>query len=127
MRRERHLFLPPIVLDRTSRVSLSRQICAQISDALRDKSAADHLRLPSTRVLAKLLCVSRNTVLAAYEELIADGLIAGHRGAATIVQARERTDAPVQIKMDRVLREAAFPARTLPIEDRDGNTLYIRF
>ena len=119
MSRTRHLLLPPILLDRTEGAALHRQIRAQIAEAVRS-GAADGSRLPSSRVLARLLGVSRNTVLTAYDELAADGLITGRRGAAMIVTTRRTTGVP---DLRRLLRQAQYPARTVPIGDPDGNVV----
>ena len=52
-----------------------------------DAPPVDLLVVPSvSRVLARLLGVSRNTVLTAYDELVAGGLIEGRRGAAMLVR-----------------------------------------
>ena len=119
MGRPRHIFLPAVALDRTAATPLHRQIRRQIESAIR-AGAADGLRLPSSRTLARLLGVSRNTVLTAYDELTADGLIAGRRGAAMMVSTRQ-TAGPVDVH--RLLREAQYPARTLSIGDLDGNVI----
>lgn len=42
-------------------------------------------RVPPSRVLAQTLTLSRNTVLHAYERLIAEGYLVAHRGAGTFV------------------------------------------
>lgn len=47
-------------------------------------------RLPSTRVLAARLGVSRNTVLFAYEELAAMGMVGGRVGSGTKVREQAR-------------------------------------
>lgn len=45
------------------------------------------VRLPATRALAKELQVSRNTILLAYEQLLAEGYVVGHIGSGTYVAA----------------------------------------
>ncbi|HEU5169941.1 MAG TPA: GntR family transcriptional regulator, partial [Gemmatimonadales bacterium] len=72
-------------LDRDSDVPAWRQLC----EALRRRIAAGELaagtRLPSTRMLARDLDLARNTVAAAYEQLLADGWLEGRRGMGTFV------------------------------------------
>jgi GntR family transcriptional regulator/MocR family aminotransferase len=63
--------LPMIALDRGSCVPLHGQIYEQAADAIRSGVVQHGTRLPSTRLMAKLLQVSRNTVLAAYDNLAA--------------------------------------------------------
>jgi DNA-binding transcriptional regulator YhcF (GntR family) len=121
--RPRQLFLPPIVLDRTAASPLHRQISRQVEHAFRDGTAAG-ARLPSSRVLARLLGVSRNTVLTAYDELVAGGLIAGRRGAAMVVATRHAVGAP---DVQRLLREAQYPDRTISICDPDGAVIELNY
>jgi GntR family transcriptional regulator/MocR family aminotransferase len=75
----------PISLDRDS----SEPMAVQLADALRAAAAAGQLRsgdrLPSTRVLAAQLGVSRTVTAAAYEQLHAEGWIAGRHGSGTYV------------------------------------------
>ncbi|MCZ2806296.1 PLP-dependent aminotransferase family protein [Modestobacter sp. VKM Ac-2983] len=77
--------VPPLPLDRTSRVPLS----VQLADALRTVTAQGSLRagdrLPSTRQLATVLAVSRTVTAAAYDQLLAEGWVQGRRGAGTFV------------------------------------------
>jgi GntR family transcriptional regulator/MocR family aminotransferase len=122
--RSRHLFLPPVTLDRSASSPLHRQIRRQIESAIGDGVAAG-LRLPSSRTLARLLGVSRNTVLTAYDELAANGLIAGRRGAAMIVTTAARTVGAVDLR--RLLRDAQYPSRTLSIGDPDGNVIDLSY
>jgi GntR family transcriptional regulator/MocR family aminotransferase len=75
----------PVSLDRASDVPLA----VQLADALRESAADGHLRggdrLPSTRALADRLGVSRTVTSAAYEQLHAEGWIAGRHGSGTYV------------------------------------------
>ena len=123
MARPRQLFVPPIVLDRTAASPLHRQISRQVEHAIHN-GLADGVRLPSTRVLARLLGVSRNTVLTAYDELVSGGLITGRRGAAMLVTTRRAAGAP---DVYRLLREAQFPARTVSISDPDGAVIELNY
>lgn len=75
----------PVSLDRESEIPLA----VQLADALRDAASGGHLRggdrLPSTRALAGRLGVSRTVTSAAYEQLHAEGWIAGRHGSGTYV------------------------------------------
>jgi GntR family transcriptional regulator/MocR family aminotransferase len=75
LKRRPELFVPPITLDRASKIPLHRQIRHQIAQAVSGGHIQYEARLPSTRVMARVLDVSRNTVLAAYEDLAVDGLV----------------------------------------------------
>lgn len=61
-----------------------------------------------------LLGVSRNTVLAAYEELVAGGVVLGRRGARTSVASTSSRGLHA-IDPRRMLREAQFPSRTVTL------------
>ena len=76
--------------------------------------------------MAKILGVSRNTVLAAYEELAADGLIRARRGSGTRLNGGATTSAPGLFGLERVIRVSGYPAKILAFTDPDGNPLYIR-
>ena len=77
-------------IDRSAAEPLPIQIARQIELAIRRGWVAKGTKLPSTRVLAATLGVSRNTAIAAYDELKAMGLIAGRRGAGIRVAATGR-------------------------------------
>lgn len=67
--------LPPFKLPEGSELSLRDQICEAVSSAITSRSLACDQPLPSCRVLAAQLDVSRNTVFAAYNRLIDLGLV----------------------------------------------------
>jgi len=66
-----------------------RPLAVQLADALRHAAASGQIRggdrLPSTRALARHLGVSRTVTAAAYEQLHAEGWIAGRHGSGTYV------------------------------------------
>jgi GntR family transcriptional regulator / MocR family aminotransferase len=66
-----------------------RPLAVQLADALRHAATIGQLRggdrLPSTRALARHLAVSRTVTAAAYEQLHAEGWIAGRHGSGTYV------------------------------------------
>jgi DNA-binding transcriptional regulator YhcF (GntR family) len=121
--RPRDLFLPSIALDRRSSTPLHQQLSRQIARAIRSVAAGS--RLPSSRVMARMLGVSRNTVMTAYDELVAAGLIGGRRGAGMLVAARGAR--MPMLDSQRMLRDAQYPARTLRIVDPDGLELYLAY
>jgi GntR family transcriptional regulator/MocR family aminotransferase len=103
---------------------LRAPIYQRIVDDLRRAIAAGKLprgaRLPSSRALARQLGVSRNTVLAAYEELAADGLLAGRVGSGTTVCVAPA----VRLDARQVLHEAHYPLDAVRFPDPDGNHVY---
>lgn len=117
-RRPRTLFAPPLALDRSSPTPLYEQLRAQLGEAvLRDGDSG--MRLPSTRLLARMLGVSRNTIVLAYEHLVDRGLIEGRKGSGMTVAARtSRATGPLDAQ--RLLREAQYPGRTVTVADPDG-------
>ncbi|HUQ52133.1 MAG TPA: GntR family transcriptional regulator [Gammaproteobacteria bacterium] len=105
---------------RDASTPLSLQIAHQLQAAIVEGRVSPGTRLPSTRSLARLLGVSRNTVLAAYEELTARGFVRSRRGAGMYVAS------PVLgFDLKSVLRDAQYPARTLDTADPDGNAIRI--
>ena len=80
------------------------QIARQMAVAIRRGWVARGAKLPSTRALASALGVSRNTTIAAYDELKAMGLIDGRRGAGIHVAAT---------------------VRRLSVKDPDGNPIHV--
>jgi len=74
-----------IVLDRSSRTPLYMQIRNALREMIMSGSLALGYRLPPERKLAAALEVNRSTVVKAYEELAADGLIESYVGRGTVV------------------------------------------
>jgi GntR family transcriptional regulator / MocR family aminotransferase len=81
----RGVFLPAISLERASPVPLYKQLYEAIRLAILSGTLSKGLRLPSTRLLAAELKVSRNIVVIAFEQLLAEGYIQSRTGAGTFV------------------------------------------
>ena len=64
-----------------------RSVYDQVRDAIRSGALGSGARLPSSRALAALLGVARASVVAAYDQLLAEGYLAGRQGAGTFVSA----------------------------------------
>jgi GntR family transcriptional regulator / MocR family aminotransferase len=111
-------------LDRRRDEPLSLQIVGQLQEAIEAGRVARGTRLPSTRALARTLGVSRNTVIAAYEELLARGFVRTRRGAGIYAHAPTVVSG---FSMKAVMRAAQFPSRTISLRDQDGNPLYISY
>jgi GntR family transcriptional regulator / MocR family aminotransferase len=78
---------PQIRLDQHAPVPVQRQLYEGLRQVILQGGLRFGVQLPSTRRLAKALGVSRNTVLFAYEELAAEGLVGGRTGSGTRVEA----------------------------------------
>lgn len=81
-------------LDRTSAESLQRQLALALREAILAGQLSAGSRLPSTRTLAAQLGLGRNTILAAFEHLQAEGFIETRRGSGTIVAAMTPVSPP---------------------------------
>ncbi len=72
---------------RSRPVPLFRQVYLQIRSAILAQTLKPGTRLPSTRELALQLSVSRSAVVAAFDQLIAEGYVGGKTGSGTYVAA----------------------------------------
>jgi len=124
--------MPVLRIKPQSNCPLYRQVYNQLRQAILEQELPAGARLLSTRALARALGVSRNTVLNAYEALVADALLAARKGSGTHVMSmpsdKLRSHAtPVRRSFDlwAALREARFPATSACLRDPDGNPLYL--
>jgi GntR family transcriptional regulator/MocR family aminotransferase len=76
-----------MLLDLKGRGPLYRRIGHALKSAIRAGRLGGGARLPSTRALAGDLGVSRNTVMLAYEQLVAEGYIVSRHRSTTSVAA----------------------------------------
>lgn len=82
-----HAILAAIPLERDAATPLFRQLYLRMKEAILSGAVQPTVRLPATRELGRLLKVSRQTVLAAYEQLMAEGYLEGAVGKGTFVSA----------------------------------------
>lgn len=83
-----------IKIDRESNLPIYLQITKQIRQSILDGDLQPGDRLTPERRLAALLGVNRTTIVNAYRELAADGLVAGQVGRGTIVTYRPPESTP---------------------------------
>lgn len=108
-----------VPIDSSSDVSLHEQIYRALRDVIISGKLPTGARIPSSRMLAEELRVSRNTVLAAYQQLTSEGYLDSRVGGGTYV-------APVLPDETLTIRAIAPNQRTseisLPMSQR-GRTL----
>jgi GntR family transcriptional regulator / MocR family aminotransferase len=102
-----------VELDRAGSEPLHRQLANGLRDAIRTGRLAPQTRLPSTRVLAADLGVSRRLVVDAYSQLTAEGFLITRHGSGTQVATVDAASTPVGV--------AAEPARQFDIDFAPGS------
>jgi GntR family transcriptional regulator / MocR family aminotransferase len=91
-----------VELDRAGPEPLHRQLANGLRDAIRTGRLAPQTRLPSTRVLAADLGVSRRLVVDAYSQLTAEGFLLSRHGSGTQVATVDAASAPVGVVAEPV-------------------------
>ncbi|NEN82648.1 PLP-dependent aminotransferase family protein [Paenibacillus elgii] len=101
-----------IPIDRSLDMPLIGQVYGQIRDRILKGELPSGEKLPSTRELSGELKVSRNVVLEAYDQLLAEGFLISRRGAGTFVaegacleQRRRVTEAMAPSVYDNLLKD----------------------
>lgn len=74
-----------IPIDRTLDIPLKRQVYEYIRKLILNGELKAGEKLPATRECASQLGISRNVVIEAFEQLLAEGYIVGHQGSGTYV------------------------------------------
>lgn len=88
---------------------LSRRLYRGLRERIQAGRLAPGSRLPSSRRLARELCLGRNTVLAALEQLVAEGFLETRPGAGTFI-----ADLPRLAGSSSASRLASAPAGAAP-------------
>ena len=76
-----------VVIDRASPLSLQRQLYAILRADILKGRLANGFTLPPSRALAKQLGIGRNTVIAVYDQLLAEGFVDARQGSGTFEES----------------------------------------
>src|SRR6184192_799028 len=109
-------------LDARSGATLQRQVYDGLRAAILAGRLRPGTRLPSTRSLAADLAVARNTVTAAFGQLVAEGYAEARVGAGTVV-ARALPDDLTKVAARLALDNGGTPVRNRPRISRRGRSL----
>ena len=101
------------MLVKTASQSLNEQLCARFADRIRNRLLAPGARLPSVRLCAEQQGVSVSTVVAAYDQLQAQGLIIAQKNRGFFV--RESTS-KMPFAQDEKARAAIKNVANLPVD-----------
>ena len=116
-------------LPESSNLSLRNQVCELISSAITRQALSLDLALPSCRLLAEQLGVSRNTVFAAYQQLIDLGLLVARDRSGYYVNpdVYDQTEPPksVDAEAEAIPAPVTFsPSTMIPIDNPVDWTRY---
>ncbi|WP_060873220.1 aminotransferase-like domain-containing protein [Myroides odoratus] len=113
-----------IQLDKTSTTPVYMQIANQLSNAIQRNIIPIDTKLPGSRKLAALLQVNRNTIIAAFDELITQGWLMSHPNQGTFVQHKKNQ---IQTKSNAFPPTTAYPFQVdnrLDLADHQHNCNY---
>ncbi len=105
-----------------ARMPNHKRVYEAIRRAITEQVLPSGSRLPSTRSLASDLSVSRNTILAAFDQLLDEGYVAARTGSGTYVVYKQTDDffknidtiKPVEIEGDITLSKRGLAASVSP-------------
>jgi GntR family transcriptional regulator/MocR family aminotransferase len=111
----------PIKVDRARRTPLAAQIYGAIREGIENGRLTSGARLPSWRDLAAQLGVSRGTVRAAYDRLIAEQFAIGLGPAGTRVAERQPLSSPPEWSQEpQLLPELFYGFGSMPLAFQMG-------
>lgn len=111
----------PVTLDIDLQRGLAQPLFVQLSDQIRrhitEGKIHGELPLPASRVLAAELGISRGTVISAYEQLVAEGYIAGRRGSGYYARPLSGAESPPRRRSRPVAEEPGeHPGAASPLQ-----------
>jgi DNA-binding transcriptional MocR family regulator len=102
-------------LTRAAGATLTEQLAAQFAERIRQRLLAPGARLPSVRECARRHAVSPHTVVAAYDQLLAQGLVEARRQRGFFVRGSVRGVAGASPEPPVAARAGA-PPRVAPVD-----------
>ncbi len=103
------------MLMKSSAQSLTEQLAARFAQRIRDRLLAPGARLPSVRQCAQQQRVSPSTVVGAYDQLLAQGLVEARRNRGFFVRDSVQTPAEYALAQRLSPRQAAGQAAVAPL------------
>jgi GntR family transcriptional regulator/MocR family aminotransferase len=94
-------FASLIFLDKSSKTPVFLQIANSLSENIRQGIIAGGAKLPGSRTMASVLSVHRKTILAAYDELLAQGWLETQSSRGTYVSKKLPEIKPQSIKKEQ--------------------------
>ena len=82
--------IAPAALSRNAGATLAEQLAARFAERIRQRLMAPGARLPSVRECARRHAISPSTVVAAYDQLLAQGLVEARKQRGFFVREPER-------------------------------------
>ncbi|MES2071776.1 MAG: PLP-dependent aminotransferase family protein [Pseudomonadota bacterium] len=111
--------LASLQLDRASTTPMFRQLYAAIKQAILGGAVAPGMQLPPTRDFCRLLEISRQTVLNAYAQLMAEGYLQGSVGKGTFVSDQLPAASRSAVGKEKLAEQGRGPAPLLrPLAER---------
>lgn len=111
-----------IPVDKSAKTPVFLQIAAALTDHIRSGTIPAGAQLPGTRTMSELLGLHRKTIVAAYDELLAQGWIETQSSRGTFVSQKLPEIKPLSLKKGTVLAsvpdtppQAGFPFKANPM------------
>src|SRR4051812_9502753 len=104
------------MLMKASSQSLTEQLSARFSQRIRDRLLAPGSRLPSVRQCASQQQVSPSTVVAAYDQLLAEGLVEARKNRGFFVREIRAADRATAAGAAHRASNATQPRSHVPID-----------
>ena len=106
------------MLMKTASQSLTEQLSARFAERIRDRLLAPGARLPSVRQCAQQQGVSASTVVAAYDQLLAQGLVEARKNRGFFVRDVRESSAPNRAQPPTIRAQTA--TDSIASSDRGG-------